>query len=128
MIASTPPPKNVTKHDLADVWTFAHNKELRFNAGKQLCRLFEVVRTGAITADDLPEGVVQMADVFFKDKTTNMVAREKAEKRVRCLVERAPPSEDEVTGLCAYVQDAVRSPAKDDAMGRLAWSAAPVLG
>ena len=95
----------MTKDDLPDVWTDQHDKELKFNAGKQLSRVFEHMRSGAIKADEVTPEVVALCTAFYQDKLSTMMKREGAEKRVKRLVCRGPPKDTEVLGLRVYVED-----------------------
>ena len=114
----------MTKDDLPDVWTDKHDKELKFNAGNQLSRVFEHMRSGAITADEVPPEVVALCTAFYDDKVSTMMKREGAEKRVKRLVCRAPPRDTEVSGLRVYVEDDALSGsvAVGDAIADMEWS------
>ena len=78
--------------DVAETWTEKHDKELQFNANKQLSRVFEGLRSKTISEDEVPEEVILQAAKHFANIEKNMLARERKELQTQQTVAAEPPS------------------------------------
>ncbi|CAK8989859.1 Uncharacterized protein SCF082_LOCUS2000, partial [Durusdinium trenchii] len=105
----------------SNAWTDAHDKEMQFNAKKQLKRVFECLRSGTIQIHELPAELVPEAIQFFENQTSLMEKREKAEQRVAQRVCQRAPRPEELEGLKVFVDDALRTRELDRAMDAKNW-------
>ena len=124
---ATTHPVVASKDDVADVWTEQHDKELQFNCGKQLLRLLESWRAGAIKDSELPPEVLALGEAHFKHGESLMKAREAKEKKLREEVDKKVPTDAELQYLLAWVPGELRTRAFDDETTKLAWRSSPTI-
>ncbi len=105
----------------SEAWTEGHDKEVTFNAKKQLNRLFEAVRSGSVDAAELPVPVLEECVAHFRTVESNLHKREQAERRLASRLKNIQPLEEELMGLRAFVPDAVRTPQLDRDMESFNW-------
>eukprot|EP00435_Cladocopium_sp_Y103_P013331 s1331_g3.t1 len=81
--------------DASDAWTEKHQKELQFNADKQLKRAFEGLKSGTLSVTELPAALIPEAVKYFEKVHSNMVERERAENRLaKRALQKLPSSKE----------------------------------
>ncbi|CAE7607080.1 ngoBIM [Symbiodinium sp. CCMP2592] len=108
--------------DPALAWTAGHDREVQFNLKKQMTRLFEAMQTGTVDVNEVGPEIQALAKEHVDKTVKNMLARERAEARMRATIQRRPPSEEELEGLEVWISDALREPLMDQAMDRRGWT------
>jgi len=124
---ATANPTVTSKEDLADVWTEQHEQELEFNNGKQLLRILESWRAGAIQDSELPPEVIALGEAHFKHKESLMKARECKEKTLREKIERRVPTDAELQSLLAWVPAELKTAALAQETMKLEWRDSPTI-
>ena len=99
----------------------AHMNERNFNAEKRQKRLFEALRSGTVSAAEVPVEMLEAAVEHFSKAQKTMVARERAEQRMKAAVQRKCPDPADLEGLPTWVTDDLRTEQLDEALERRAW-------
>ncbi|CAJ1418007.1 unnamed protein product [Effrenium voratum] len=110
--------------DPSSAWTAAHDEELRFNCKKQLKRAYECLESGTLNISELPDELRGEARKYLQSRHSNMLERERAERRLaKQTLQRLPDPEElvELYGLAVLVDDSLRTRALDAAMDSMGW-------
>ena len=103
-------------------WTDDHDRELHFNAKKEMKQIFECLRSGTVKINEVPAEMLPEAISYFEKKEANMLKRERAELRLGQQVRRREqPPVQELHGLAVMVADDLRCRQLDNAMDQKDW-------
>jgi len=97
---SSPGKRQLTEADLPEAWAAGHTKELAFNKGKEIAKLFEAVHVGTVDRSELTPEQLVLCDAHFENKKKNMVPDS------LCVAPHLPPP----LRSCVGVQRALGGP------------------